>query len=368
MAFWVGGHLYRTERDRLYDLRHQSDVRAELLGAAEEVLDGELPFVYPPVVAAVLAPLSRLPFQTAFLTFAIVALVTSLASLGYLAVSLGLGSPRQLGAVILFSLGFVPFGLNTILGGQFPWLGIVVLSLVSAFTLTGRDFAAGLAMSLSYYKPPLFLLLLLTLALARGRRFILGFATGAAVLMGLTIMAVGLDGLEAYLSVVSRYTYGQDLTEQMALPSWAGMGLVGFLATVLGSMKWTLGLLFVPFVAVGWIAARGLGDGDRLVSMTLIAVATLAFSLQFNKYDLALLLVPGVLLFAWQVRHGHPPGPWIWASFGAFYFEFALRGVEVAGITANVSWLFLLSLLGGLVRAALRPATPTPAPSRPGTL
>ncbi|MBT8397447.1 MAG: DUF2029 domain-containing protein, partial [Gemmatimonadetes bacterium] len=81
--------------------------------------------------------------------------------------------------ILLYSLGFVPFSLNTLLGGQISWLGLAIFAMVGTAISNRKPFLAGLVMSLSYYKPPLFLLLLIVLLLSQGRRFFWGFAVGA---------------------------------------------------------------------------------------------------------------------------------------------------------------------------------------------
>lgn len=358
VAFWVGGYLYDNDRPRLYDLPYQSETRGRLLGPAEEVLDGELPFAYPPVVAAALGPLSRLSLQQAFAVFAGIGLFSALLSLGFLAKSLGLTSPRTAGILLIVTLGFVPFGLNTVLGGQFSWLGIVVLSLVSAFLIRGEDFRAGLAMSLSYYKPPLFVLLLLALIAVGKRRFIGGFAAGAVVLMALTIALVGTDGLRTYLDVAANYRYGRTLTDTMAIPSTAGMGLVGMAVTLTGSMSTAVVILAVPFLLlVFWIRSL-VASGALRSGLTLGVVSTVAFSLQINKYDLALLLPAALLMTSWHRSRTPGPGVAAWAFLGLFYFEFAFREMQVGGSQANGTWVLFPPLLVALASASRGSAKP----------
>jgi hypothetical protein len=352
IAFYVGGHLYRTDASRLYDLDHQREVQRQILGDAAHLLDGELPFAYPPLVAVALAPLSKLPFQTAYLLWSVVGLLGSLAVLLLLLRTAGATTVLPLPFMVLVALGFVPYSTNTFLGGQASWFGLVVLGLVCSAILRDHDLLAGAALSLSYYKPPLFALFLLVLLFARSKRFLVGFVIGAASLMTATVLAVGVSGSLSFLATASRYTYGQDVVDNVQLPADQGMGLVAMAFSLLESLPFALALLSPLAALSGWVAYRLLRDGetsDVLFGLLLSSVIGLAFSVQLINYDLALLLVPMGLAVAWHNRS--PVGSLrtlVLVPLAAFYMEFLARQFSIGNVTLNGSSLLFLALVSSL--------------------
>lgn len=299
-----------------------------------------------------LAPLSRLPFQRSFLLWVTIGLVFSLSSLFFVIRVSGAHPIIPVPLILLLVAAYIPFSVNTLYGGQVSWFGLGILALISAFVLRGEDFRAGLTTSLTYYKPPLFLFLLLALWLGRGRRFGLGFFTGAAVLMGATFLAVGAEGMTDYLSTVSRYTYGQEVLEGTRLPPQQGMGFVGAGVALFGPMRATLLVLTAPFLFLLWFSSRwlkGQRTDERRFGLILAATASLAFSLQLIRYDLALLLVPMALAVAWLAAPFESKKALILLPFSGFYFEFVFREVALGGQSFNLSVLLFLASLTFLV-------------------
>jgi hypothetical protein len=352
IAFYVGGHLYRTDANRLYDLDHQREVRALILGEAAPLLDAELPFAYPPLVAASVAPLSKLPFQTAYLLWTVVGLLGSLATLLLLLHTAGATKILPLPLLIFIAVGFVPYSTNTFLGGQASWFGIVVLGLVCSAIVRDHDFLAGAALSLSYYKPPLFIVFLIVLLFARSKRLLVGFIIGAILLTIGTILAVGVSGSLSFLATASTYTYGQEIFANVQLPADQGMGLVAMAFSLLGSLPLAL-VVLGPLAAIsGWVAYRLLRTGeasDVLFGLFLSAAISLAFSVQLINYDLALLLVPMGLAVAW---HGRSPvgsaRTLVLIPLAAFYVEFLVRQFSLGHVTLNGSSLLFLMLVTSL--------------------
>lgn len=368
-AFYVAGRIFDNHRDRLYDLDFQRDVRRDLLAPFTDAAIGELPFVYPPLVAGLMAPLSHLRYQRAFAVWTVFGFLASVASLVFLCRRTGASELIPVPLIVVFSLAYLPYSVDTLLGGQVAWIGIAILALVATTLLAGHDVIAGAIMSLSYYKPPLFLLLLVVLCLARGRRFIGGFVGGALVLVGLSVLLIGPAGMLEYAVTVSSYAYGRDVLPGIELPPAQGMGLVAPLVTWLSSLEGALTVLAVPFVAVTYLSWRVLSATSRrntMFGLVLCTTATVAFSLQCIKYDLALLLVPMILGLGWLARQGITltrlvvVGPFL-----GFFFEFAFRHINLGGQVVNASsglFVFLLASLGSYAWIQVRPSDGRLAP------
>lgn len=359
IAFYVGGRLFASEPESLYDFDQQRRLRSGILGDADDTI-GDLPFAYPPLVAVLVAPFAALPFRQAFLLWTLVGAAASLSSLTILVRASGASQIIPVPLLLLFSIGFVPYTVNTFVGGQASWIGVAVASLTLAALLRQRPYLAGALMSLSYYKPPLFLLLLIVLCLTQGRRFVLGFATGASILVGATFLAVGAGGVRDFLTTASRYTYGQELAEGLQLPPEQGMGLIALGVTVSSSMLLTLAIL-IPLAALICLLAvrrlRALSDQDRLLGLILGAIASLAFSVQLITYDLAILLVPMILAVKWHGSHGPFVRSFVLFPLAGFYLEFLLRQVSIGDVVLNGSAILFLAVLGTLSWAAWRQGT-----------
>lgn len=350
VAFYVGGRLFDMDRARVYDFDRQRELRVELLGPAGSSPEAELPFFYPPLMAALASSFSRFRFQHAFFLWTALGLTVSISSL--LLVMRGSGATKvvPLPLLLLFCFGFVPFSMNTVLGGQASWLGVGVLAGVSLAILHQRDFTAGAAMSLSYYKPPLFLLLLVVLCLARGRKFILGFASGAIILIGATFLSVGPAGILKFLDAASSYAYREEVVRGLG-PPMEGMGLAALSASVFDSLPASFLALLVFASVLGWVGFRLLrtrSEPQILLGLMLSISASLALSVYVLKYDLALLLIPMVLGIAWYGREESVRRGLVLLPFLGFFFEFPLRQLSIGGEALNASSFFFLVLLGVL--------------------
>lgn len=358
LAFYVGGRLFREDRDRLYDLEYQAEYREDFLGPNADALGGDLPFVYPPLVAAALSPLAKLPFHHSYWVWISLGFALSILCLIVLFRASGADQVISLPLFVIFVVGYIPFSLNATFGGQITWFGILLLATLSWAIIKKRDFWGGMVMGMTYYKPPLYLLLLLVLSISRGRRFISGFLTAAVILMSLTFLLFGYEGLVDYLSTASRYTYGQEIAAGTQLPPSEGMGLVGLGFTFLRSLKSTLLILAFPFLLLGWFASRklkGPRNSDVLLGLSLAITASTAFSVQIIKYDLALLLIPMVLGLGWYSAEKGPRKLLVLLPFLGFYFEFAFRGFEVLGKPTNAAPFLFLAVLGTLAWASQQP-------------
>ena len=351
VAFYVGGRLFELDRPRLYDLEYQREFRIELLGPAAGLPEAELPFVYPPLVAAALSPLSRLPFQQAFVLWTILGLLVSVSSLALLMRASGATGVLPLPLLLLFSFGFVPYSLNTFLGGQSSWLGMAILATVSVAVLRKRDGLAGVIMSFSYYRPPPFFFLLIVLSLARGRRFVLGFVAGAAALVVGTIVLVGADGVGGFLHAASIYLRGGEAYDGMVVPQGEGVGVLALASLLTSSVPTSLLLLGLPFaflVRLCYRLIRVEEDSTRLAGLVLGTTESLALSVYLLKYDLALLLIPMVLGIAWS-RGAHGLGRRLsLLPLIGFYLEFPFRQLSLGGSVVNAASFLFLVLLGAL--------------------
>jgi len=295
ITFYIAGKLYSIDPAHLYDLLRQKELRTLTLGISSSALNGELPFVYPPLIAVAFSFLAHFPFSNAYIIWAIFALCVSLFSLFAVLRQLGFSQIGFVSTVIVIFGGFLPFSMNTILGGQLSWIGFSLVCWIFLALQADRPFIAGLLMSLSYYKPPLFLLALIVLLCTQGPAFFSGFSLGGVILIILTIWAVGVSGLINYISLVSRYTYGQKLFEDVELPPSEGAGIFALFTTFSPHMTLTFTLFGAVFIAITFILVWCRftpSVNSWYVWYATVWIASVGLSLQCIRYDLAIIFLP----------------------------------------------------------------------------
>ena len=181
---------------RLYDFQLQDDLLHEYLP------DFSLPFVTPPYVAVLFSPLAHLPLRLAYFIW----ILTSVALyLGAITLMLRLeGLPRRM--TYLVCLGFPPFLMLVLAGGQISAIGCFVLALWLFLMKRQREFLAGAALGLLLYKPTLAVFIIPALLFGRKLRTLIGFATVVGLLGGLSIWMLGLDGLVRYVAILREFS------------------------------------------------------------------------------------------------------------------------------------------------------------------
>jgi alpha-1,2-mannosyltransferase len=262
------------------------DVRFAYLPAAEAILDGDSPYpalddpiledqkgyVYPPQLAVVLLPLTKLPID-------LVALIVTAGMLAMLWLTLrilGIRDVRCYAAALLW----MPVASGLLLANVSIPLALA-LAVVWRYRDSVREPAAALGLAVSA-KFLLWPLLVWTLATRRLRTTVWAVAVGVVVTF-VAWAAIGFDGLSGYLDLLRRLSDIQSensysivgMASTLGLSSAVGQGLT----VVLG------GALLVACVV---LARRG----DDLRSFTCAVAATLALSPIVWLHYLVLLLVP----------------------------------------------------------------------------
>lgn len=176
-----------------------------------------LPFVHPPVVALVYAPLAALPFSLAH--WLVVAIdVGCLAAAAYLL----RGMVEREARPALFTLALLaPSSVVAALNGQTSPLLLLAL----AASLRAPPFWSGVLVGLAALRPQTAPLLLL--AALSGPRRAAGAATSVGLLVAASIGVVGLGGVPRYAATLldaSRWTVTGELGLSGAI-GWSGFGL-----------------------------------------------------------------------------------------------------------------------------------------------
>ena len=192
LSMYAGSSLAREGRfAELYDQQVLLSRENELLPEASELI----PFVRPAFYAALLAPLSLIPYETAFWCWL---LLQSLLLIGC-----WLWASRKFGSdALVFSALYYPTALG-IYSGQDS--SVMLLILIGAYVLAerGRPFWSGAVLALALQKFHLLLLLPVVMFVRRENRMLFGFGAAAIVEVLLSALLTGMQGMQLYVGLLT---------------------------------------------------------------------------------------------------------------------------------------------------------------------
>ena len=192
LGMYAGSSLAREGRfAELYDQQVLLSRENELLPEASELI----PFVRPALYAALLAPLSLIPYETAFWCWL---LLQSLLLIGC-----WLWASRKFGSdALVFSALYFPTALG-ISSGQDS--SVMLLILIGTYILAerGRPFWSGAVLALALQKFHLLLLLPVVMLVRRENRMLFGFGAAAIVEVLLSALLTGMQGMQLYVGLLT---------------------------------------------------------------------------------------------------------------------------------------------------------------------
>ena len=291
---YSGGYLARTAPTNLYSLDLQKQIQDRYVSKAE----GLLPYYHPPYEALLFAPLSKLPFRSAYVAF-LIANLSLLAACFFLCRE-ALSQPGTLaqpkpGLQIFL---FYPV-VAALLLGQDSLVFLAGLCAVCIALLRHRLFISGLALSLLLFRPQLAVPIGFFLAVRFGYSFLAGLFVGCASVSLVSWALVGWSGLEAFVRLIF-LTGSENLVKGAPNPLGIPPGMANVKGLVLLTAPSSLsprGLFIIVFVAsfliVVWVVKelRKRFLTDKL-AFSLSVAAGLVLSFHSNVYDLVILLLP----------------------------------------------------------------------------
>jgi len=210
----------------------------------------------PPFYAAILKPLAALPYRIAYVIFSL----ATFSSFLWFVVRFS----KECSVLPFFAAISVPL-LSAICDGQDTPLLPAILGVSILLTRKGKDFAAGMILSLCAIKFHLFLFLPVMLVLTKRWRTLGGAACGTSVLTALGILICGVDSIAQYVkgviwSDVSGMIARQRLSagEDQWLNSTATLkpNIHGFVANVHGDARLEFLLIAAVLVAFCWLTQK----------------------------------------------------------------------------------------------------------------
>jgi hypothetical protein len=333
LALYTGAKLFRERPAALYDadtqLAYENSVRPT---------EHLLPFVYPPITAAVLAPFGMVKFSSAFLLITLVNFWLILESLRRWIRFQPL-SADQAHWLSLFSL--CNFGVHAVLlQGQTSAFILLLLTIQFFAARDRRELQTGFWTGLLCVKPQFLLIPCLSLWLNRQRR---ALTAALVVTILLTLggsMWIGFDATKNYLRVAQNFTFQTGWSnEPRAMHNWKAIAITWFPNSWQTQAQWLGNLGLIATVLIVNSKANRLPNGRELSWITNV-VALLLVSPHLFTHDLTLLVIP-CALFLSSFKSEVPPIAGI--SLIALGFLPALNYVLPTSTALTLLLLLLLS-------------------------
>lgn len=279
-----------------YDLEKQCSMQIPIRG------EPCLPFAHPPVLLPLLSLVSSDDFVRSYYRW------TSLLLIVVIACVIPLYQITHEWRSSIQSILFLPVVISLALGQDTPFILLGVL-LWFWLLLEGKDFWAGLALSLSVIKPQIAILLGIPLLFARPKAFA-GFCAGGLALLLFSFALVGADGFYGLLRIVRVMSQGQGYGVNTAVM----ISVTGLLVRAGLSATWSWVFLGLALIAIS-VLWRKLGTTPQTLSIGVILALFCAPHL--HLHDLSLLSAP--ILFV------HPLAPIGASAFLAAAYAFSLQ-------------------------------------------
>ncbi|MGI6680629.1 MAG: glycosyltransferase family 87 protein [Bdellovibrionota bacterium] len=402
LAFYTGGVLYKTNKKELYNLDIQKNIQDNILqkgnnskenikennkknniknskeensqkeNSKEENCQEEnsqrvkLPYIYPPIVAYIFSYLANFSFLNSlyfYLAFIIIFTLLVIFIFQKLVIKQISSSPNTFTTLLLL-LGYIPFIMNCVFGGQLAYFGLTICVLAFYAIYKRNDFLLGIVLSLAYYKPPLFLLFVIYALIRKGKKFFLGFSLGCVLLIFITLLLIGHASFIDYFSLASGYTYGQKFGNKISLPVAQGAGVFGLLATIISGKYALYSYPIFIFITILFAYKNKTSNcikkeyinnninNDMILELfeySIIFILSVGASLQCIRYDLTILFPSFLILLSLNKYIKNDIKYILYFGIALFYIEFMFREIHIFNLTINLSscifFIFLIPFI-----------------------
>lgn len=263
------------------------------------------PYIYPPLLAVLMAPFTAMSFATAKAVWLVLSLLAVLAGVLFISVDTSSGSPKRWYLPLLcvfcvaFQLDAIPHDLLT---GNVNCLQFSLIACSLFLSQREKDASAGALLGLSFAIKITPILFLAPFVFGLRWRVLVGFAATSVLLLFVTLLVAGTASHVAFLetfgsiSTGSSYIHNQsiygvvarfleDTKETRAL--WYGPHLATPISRVLSI------LFLVPALAACWIRRRDIQYCYAIMAPTICLISPIAW-----RAHLVVLLLSA----AWLVR------------------------------------------------------------------
>lgn len=317
ITFYAAGKIIQEGKgSRIYDPGFQKQVQDEIL--APEKTEGLLYYINPPSVAVWYRVLSFFPYRAAVHLHTLIMGLFFILGLFVLKPHLK-GFSSDWWAAGLLGMVWLPMA-HTIIGGQNAALAFFLLSWGYIATVKNQQGMAGLALGLLLFKPQFAVPLLGLLLLQKKWRTV-----GVAFLIGAGHYCIGalysgwdwplkmLDSIGGLYRAQERIAGGTthisilEVIDFSVIQPLEKIKADGSLIKIISGLGYGVVGGLVLFLISVWRKAAPGADDFRLF-WALATAGTLLISLHTQYYDLALLVLPVLLILDYQLLRGRPVG------------------------------------------------------------
>jgi hypothetical protein len=287
--------------------------------AGQTYINPALPFIHPPLLAWLIAPLTALPVPAAYALWSALLLAALIWAWYAAAPYSGL---RKLTLLVL-ALALWPV-LDAFYFAQPSTLQLALVAAAWWLCMKDRPLSAGVALAFATgLKPHTIILVPLALAVSGRYRIFLGWAAASGVLVVAFALTLGSSGLSLWWQAL---VYGQSDPGQ-SLYTLAYLFGTGPVAYVLEALQGAAAMV------IAWRRRANLN-----VVFAVGIVGSLAFAFHLHQYDYI-----GLILAAWLVLRNAPPlwhRLWLLAGVGTLM---ALElGQPIPQLAWDLGWLVIL--------------------------
>jgi len=278
-------------------------------------------FVFPPILAWLIAPLTLLPLPAAFLVWTL----ASVAALGWVWYTCAPYRGLAKVALLLAALAVWPV-LDSFYYGQPLMIVLGLVALAWWLCLHERPLAAGAALAVATALKPQVVILVPAALLVSGRyRPFIGWAASCGVLAAVFLAALGESGVTGWWQALQ---YGRSDPGQSFFT----------LARIFGFGPLTLGLEALLGIAALAIAWRSRGDLQIVFAVGLLGSLVSGFHLRQSDYAT-------LVLAAWLVLRTSPP-LWhrLWLLGGVATLQAITLGEPIPQLVWDAGWLLILGV------------------------
>jgi len=304
--FYSAGTMVRPGMaGSLYDERAEFQTQRQFAPEVS-IRHGALPYNHPPFEALLFVPLSFLPYLPAYLVWDAVNLGLLVLALLLLPCHIPLLQTKPLGVWVLCAVAFFPIFV-CLLQGQDMIVFFFLLAAAYGSLKNGADFWAGCWLGMGLFRPHLVLPLAVILLFSGRRKAVLGVASCALVMAGISIAVIGWRGFLDYPGYVWRLEQimGRGAIVPDNMPNLRGFLAIFFrdghpTALALGAT----GSICLLILAI-WIFRSAQHAGNLELGFSAAILVTILISYHAFIYDLGLLLLPALLLLGEGMRRKH---------------------------------------------------------------
>ena len=305
-AFYSAARIWEAGGNP-YDLEKQCNKQLSIRG------EWCLPLAHPPVLLPLVSLVSTADFRGSYYRWVIVLLIVALICV------LPLYKISHDWQLSVQSILFLPLVISLALAQDTAFVLLGVL-LWLWLLLEGKDFWAGLALSLAVVKPQIAVLLGIPLLFARPKAFA-GFCVGGAALTLFSFILVGVEGFSGLLNIVRVMSQGQGF----GVNPQHMISVTGLLVRAGLSASWSWVFLGLGLVVIS-VLWRKFGITRQTLSVALVLALFCAPHL--HLHDLSLLIAPIMFL--------HPLAPVGASAFLAAAYAFGLHQFAAFILFASV--------------------------------